>query len=326
LKTTVKLAVAFFAYGGNGGVSSVIPELVLWWGDLKHKLLCDHRFEKVGAKIYSDTPIYMTRNRAVRDAIDGGYDLLLMVDSDNEPDAYLGKDPEAKAFFGEPFDFVFDRLVKGIPTVMMAPYCGPPPHPLVSRNEDGGEVPYLFQWTNRESDNPNDGYHQAMLTRAEAERLRGIYPVSSGPTGLSLFTLNVFNGPPRPYFDYEHDPDKCEKRGTEDCYATRNLSLYWKIKHGHDVCYAACDSWALHHKPKRVGKPRTPTLETVSEDMRAALTGNSRLDEQRHISYDISTLPRRGRMLLHDEDTIYLTDEDLRVAKEVAAQEGYDAA
>lgn len=341
MKVTFSIKLALFAYGGNGGVASVIPEQVLWWAAVRSKLAQDPRISKIGHKIYSDTPIYMTRNQAVRDATEEGYDLLFMLDSDNEPDAYLGRDPNAEPFFGKPLDFVLERLQQGIPTVMMAPYCGPPPHPLPPPGIiDEGEVPYMFQWTNRESDSLNVGWHQRMLTRNEAERLTGLFPMSSGPTGVSLFTTNVFQGPPKPYFDYEHDADKTEKRGTEDCFATRNLSLYWKMTKGYDVLYAACDSWALHHKPKRVGKPRCATIEIVSQEMRdAILSGHSNYEKQAHVDFtselkgaiqqikdavgppDFQGLPRLGQTLRPDQDQVYLSDDDLEYARQLVELE-----
>jgi len=326
MKSTVRIAVAIYAYGGNGGVSSVIPELMVWWGKAYNRLLNDPRVETVVVGIYSDTPVYMTRNLAVREAKEAGCDMLLMLDSDNEPDAYYGKDPSAKLFLDEAFTFAFDRLKQGIPTVIAAPYCGPPPHPINRPGiSDGGEVPYLFQWTNVETNGLDSGWKQEMLTRREAEKLAGIHPMSSLPTGCCLFTTNIFDGPPKPFFDYEHDKDKCEKRGTEDCFATRNLSVYWKIKKGYDVCFAACNSWALHNKPKRVGKPRVATLEIVAEEMREALNCNTSIQDEKRIVDYTSNLPdhigRRGQTLRHDQNEVYLSPEDLEEARVLMERE-----
>lgn len=320
MKTTVSVAVALFAYGGNGGTSSLIPELAVWFAHAYHRLKTDPRVERVGREVYSDTPIYMTRNRAVRDAIADGYDFLLMLDSDNEPDAYYGHDPSAKLFLNEPFDFAFERLKQGLPTVIAAPYCGPPPPP-VSRPGviDMGEVPYLFQMTNKETIEGGRSF-PTMLTRMEAARLKGIVPMWALPTGVCLFSLNSFNGPPKPYFRYEHDEDWTEKRGTEDCYATRNLNLYWLSKIGQHVCYAACDSWAFHHKPKRVGKPDFVSMEEYAKEMRdAILEGRSSLEEQRHVDFSANipsaNLPRRGQVLGPDDDYVVLSEQDMEQAR-----------
>jgi len=96
---------------------------------------------------------------------------------------------------------------------------------------------------------------------------------------------------------------------------------------GLDVCYAACDSWALHHKTKKVGRPQFVAVEALSSRFVDAIANHQTYtDEKRHVEYDIEKLPRRGRTLLPHEDAIYLSDEDLRAAKELAVLEGYDAA
>lgn len=320
MKTTASIAVALFAYGGNGGTSSLIPELAVWFAKAYHRLHSDPRIERVGVEVYSDTPIYMTRNRAVKDAIAGGYDFLLMLDSDNEPDAYYGHDASAQLFLNEPFSFAFDRLKQGLPTVIAAPYCGPPPPPVSKPGViDMGEVPYLFQMTNKETIEGGRSF-PTMLTRMEAARLKGIVPMWALPTGVSLFSLNAFQGPPKPYFRYEHDEDWAEKRGTEDCYATRNLNLYWLSKIGQHVCYAACDSWAFHHKPKRVGKPDYVSMEEYAKEMRdAIIESRSSLEEHRHVDFTANVptanLPRRGQVLGPDDDYIVLSDEELEQAR-----------
>jgi hypothetical protein len=54
---------AFFAYGGNGGMSMFLPEIGFWWAKVRHTNKSDERIEKWTYKQYSDTPITMTRNR-----------------------------------------------------------------------------------------------------------------------------------------------------------------------------------------------------------------------------------------------------------------------
>jgi hypothetical protein len=158
------------------------------------------------------------------------------------------------------------------------------------------------------------------------------------PTGVSLFSTNIFAGPPKPYFDYEHDPDKTEKKGTEDCYATRNLSLYWHTQGVGEVCFAACDSWAWHHKPKKVGKPEPITMDVYAKNMQAAiLNGRSGLTERRYVDYtqppdfrsydqpssdvpaEYAHLPRRGQVLRPDQNEVYVSDEEFRLLEQAAA-------
>jgi hypothetical protein len=114
-----------------------------------------------------------------------------MLDNDNEPDGYWTPDgpnsDDVKPFWETSFDFAYRRLLHGVPTVIVAPYCGPPPHPIARPGWiDGGEVPYLFEWSNNESDNPHAHQKLAMLTRNEAARLSGIHPIAAAPTGVSL--------------------------------------------------------------------------------------------------------------------------------------------
>jgi hypothetical protein len=325
----VKVGVALFSYSGNGGIASTIPEIALWLAKTYYQMKTDPRIEYVGIETYCDTPITMTRNKAVEDAQNAGMDLLLMLDSDNEPDGYLKRYPqEVKPFWPTAFGFAYERLTHGEPTVIAAPYCGPPPHP-VGRDGiiDHGEVPYLFEWGNRESDNPHCDFKLNLMTRNEAAKLAGIYPVAALPTGVCLFTLNAFEGLPHPYFAYEFNERQSEKKSTEDVVTTRDISLFWKMTKGLDVCYAACDSWALHHKTKKVGRPQFVAVEALSSRFVDAIANHQTYtDEKRHVEYDIEKLPRRGRTLLPHEDAIYLSDEDLRAAKELAVLEGYDAA
>jgi hypothetical protein len=365
-KAKVDIFIALFCYGGNGGVSSIIPEIAIWMTKNYHEMKKDERIGRIAIKTYSDTPIYMTRNRSVRDAKALGYDMILMLDSDNAPDAYLGHEADAKPFWETSFAFAYERLMQGLPTVIAAPYCGPPPNPCPPPGIiDHGEVPYLFQWTNTESDAPDCQFRIDILTRLEASRLKGIYPVAALPTGVCLFTLNSFEGLKKPYFRYEMNEDGSEKRSTEDVVATRDISLYWMMTKGITAIWANCDAWAFHHKPKKVGKPKMVYLEAIGQEMRdAILTQRSALDSVQYVDFtkgevpqgeikplkaneyqlnpnykyeitpsvcpdtppppadiDISRLPRRGDVLRHDQDYVYLTDEELEEAKQLIEME-----
>ncbi len=333
----INILIACFAYGGNGGTSSIIPEIAIWLTKTYYQMKQDTRIDKVAIKVYSDTPITLTRNRAIRDALGLGYDMILMLDSDNEPDAYLNHDPSAKPFWESSFQFAYERLMQGLPTVVAAPYCGPPPNPCPPPGvTDLGEVPYLFQWTNNESDAPDCQFKIDILTRLEAARLKGMYPVAALPTGVCLFTLNCFEGMKRPIFRYEMNEDGSEKKSTEDVVATRDISLFWMMSKGITAIWANCDAWAFHHKPKKVGRPNLVMLEAIGEEMREAiLTQRSARDSIQYVDFtkgnipegeikplvhqqpelDVSRLPRRGDILRHDQDHVYLTDEDLEHAR-----------
>lgn len=257
-----------FAYSGNGGVASTIPQLVDWWGATLHKMKTDPRIGRIGTLVLCDTPITMTRNQALAAARDGGFDFLLMLDSDNEPDGDLGRDPSAKPFWDEAFGLAYTRKMAGKETIVAAPYCGPPPNP---GQIDGGEVPYLFQWENNESDVRHPAYKLRLISRHEAALMRGIHRVAALPTGCCLLSVGVLDGMKKPYFYYEFDEEQAKKNSTEDVVFTRNASLRWQQKGGDNICFATCDSWAYHHKTKVVGRPTIMPVEAISEDFRQAV-------------------------------------------------------
>ncbi len=306
-KAVVDVLLAKFAYGGNGGVSSIIPELAEWEVRTTIKMKGDARIGRIKPVILSDTPITMTRNRAIRIAKEEGYDMVLMLDSDNQPDGYVGVDPEAKPFWDVSFEFAYERLMRGLPTCIAAPYCGPPPHPVDRPGvTDGGEVPYLFQWIDNESDVENPTHKLEILNRNEAAQLSGIWPVAALPTGVCLFTINCFDGMKVPYFYYEWNEDHSEKHSTEDVVATRNISLHWSISKGINVCFAACDSWALHHKPKKVGRPRFTPVEIMAKKFREGLEGNMSVYEKKVLvdytkDLPMPTEPSYERVVTHSE-------------------------
>lgn len=285
-KPRCKVMVAFFAFGGNGGIAGMSPDLAMWWAKTYHDLKTDPKIDFAGAKVYADTPITMTRNRAVAEAKAIGADMLLMLDSDNVPDGYEGFQG-VKPFWSTSFDFAYERLLKGIPTVIAAPYCGPPPPPVDPVGyENHGEVPYIFQWTNKESDDPHAVNKLDLMTRAEASKIAGIYPVAALPTGVCLFTLNAFEGLKHPHFYYEWNEDYSVKKSTEDVTATRDIGLYWKMTKGYDVLFANFDAWAFHVKTKTVGRPILVTSEAISTRFTEAIRENwSRSDEMRAVDF-----------------------------------------
>ena len=333
----VKVYVALFCYGGNGGLAMMAPELGIWLAKTYHEMLLDERISSVGIKVYSDTPITMTRNRAVRDAQLLGCDMVLMLDSDNEPDGYMSCGGDAKPFWKTAFDFSYDRLIQGVPTVIAAPYCGPPPEPIEKHNVVtvgdvtfseiyGGEVPYLFEWANRESDNPHTNLKIDLMTRNQASRLSGIFPVAALPTGVCLFTLSAFKGLPKPYFRYEMNEDGSEKQSTEDVVATRDISLYWKATKGIDVLYATCDSWALHHKTKKVGRPQFVPVESVATTLVEAIKNDYHANEaMEYIDYTANSKPhvltRKSEVLSHDVEEVVISDMDMRIAQQLAERD-----
>jgi hypothetical protein len=271
----VDVLITFFAYSGNGGLPGTIPQLAVWLTENYAKMAQDPRIGRVGLQFYCDTPITMTRNRAVHDAQRDKYDLLLMLDSDNEPDLELGKSPDAKPFWDTSFTFAYERLLRGLPTVVCAPYSGPPPHPT----RGGAEVPYLFKWESLATDDDEEtrGMKLEILSRNEAALYKGtgIRPLAAGPTGVVLYTLNAFDLMSKPYFKYEYaDSSESEKVTTEDVYNTREISMAGWVELHEDVLFANHDAWAGHCKIKVVGPPYPLPTEAVSASYRDAVLRN----------------------------------------------------
>lgn len=307
---------AWFVYAGNGSMASQCPELRPWWGKLLLSMSKDARIGGITETTHCDTPISMTRCKAVLDARRCGADVLVMIDSDNVPDMDLGKCQEAKPWFESSFTFIYERFDKG-PHMVLAPYCGPPPH----------EVPYMFRWENRMSDNPNADMELAMYTRAEAAQRSGMEPVAAGPTGVSMYDMRIFDitdpklqydamlkrGVPAkdairlldPWFDYEWtDIYHSEKASTEDVFFTRNALLTAIQKLGYNPLYANWDAWAGHQKGKLVGKPQLLTADQVGESFReAVLSGRKPEEKVRHIELP-DWLAKRNGVAIHERKAI----------------------
>lgn len=268
----VNVLIGQFCYSGNGGFASILPHIGDWWAKVYHEMMADERINVVAKVNLSDTPITMTRNKLLRQAVAGGFDMVLLIDSDNEPDLYVGKDSAAKPFWQSSFDFAYRRLTQGLPTCIAAPYCGPPPHPTGG----GCENVYVFKWLNWES--VAQGYGGAEVApydRNEAALMTGIAPAAALPTGLMLMTVNALECIKPPYFRYEwKDNWEAEKASTEDVYFTRNLAMAGRMKWGAPIVFANWDAWAGHHKPKCVGKPNVLRIEQVCETFAEAVRNN----------------------------------------------------
>ena len=78
-----KVGVAQFPGGG-----STRWETTHWFTRVYHQMMTDPLISDVILRNYNDTPITMTRNEAVDDALTAKCDYLLMVDSDMCPDLH----------------------------------------------------------------------------------------------------------------------------------------------------------------------------------------------------------------------------------------------
>jgi hypothetical protein len=251
-----------FSYGGNGGISSEVPDIREWMTPLVATISKDPRVENVRIWNLADTPITMTRNRAVLMAREFGVDVLVMIDSDMKPDLY----PDGKPFFQTSFGFLVEHYPKG-PVCIGAPYCGPPPHECV----------YVFRWQNMRSDNVNPDFQLEMYDRHTAAKLAGIQECAALPTGLIMYDMRCFEltepktEADKPWYYYEF-PDKyqAQKASTEDVTQTRDLSLVGTQKLGYNPVFCNWDAWAGHWKPLCVGKPVFISPEGVAAKLKTS--------------------------------------------------------
>jgi hypothetical protein len=257
------VGIVTFSYGGNGGISSEVPDIREWMVPLVANAAKDPRIEHIRIWNLADTPITMTRNRAVLQARQAGVDVLVMVDSDMKPDM----DPGGQPFFQTSFDFLVNHYAKG-PCVIGVPYCGPPPNECV----------YVFRWNNRESLHAGADFQLEMYDRHTAVSLGGIQECAALPTGLIMYDLRCFDliepktAEDKPWFYYEwKDIYASDKASTEDVTNTRDISLVGIQKLGYNPVYCNWDAWAGHWKPKCVGKPVVIDAKGVSQKLRQAV-------------------------------------------------------
>lgn len=199
----------------------------------------------------ADTPVDMSRNRALKAALDAQVDYVVMLDSDMAPDL-LGDEPGAVPFLPSALDFA---LSLNRPCVVAAPYCSGPPEERV----------LVMRWTATESDDPGANFRLEPFGRDEAATMTGFGEVAALATGLMLIDTRVCAALPTPWFHYEwNDPERTTKASTEDVVFSRNLHLLGVPQ------FCAWDSWAGHHKTKLVGKPRPVPAGAVPAALRKA--------------------------------------------------------
>lgn len=247
----VSVLVARFPFG-----ASEHPDTSDWMISTIGKMKADERIGEVLATRVDDTPITMSRNRVLKQALDSKSDFCLMLDSDMAPDLAI---PGAKPFWDTSFDFALNH--EG-PCVVAAPYCGPPPNENV----------YVFRWARVQGDHPNPDLRLEQYPREEAAGRIGFEEVGALPTGLILIDMRAIPLLPPPWFEYEwkDPPFNTEKGSTEDVFFTRNLSNVGVPQ------YVAWDSWAGHWKSKCVSKPQVMTCESVRAQLREAVLSGRR--------------------------------------------------
>jgi hypothetical protein len=246
------IAIFLFCYAGTSDMGSVNPQLAIWLAKTIHQLKLDERIGRVSCDPVDECPTDYARDVALAKARKDGFDLVLMLDADNWPDARVGKYKDAVPFMDVALPLAYDRLLEGKPTLIGAPYCsGPPEQPSTFK----GEVPLIYNWERTATEDDHAQFQIGMASRQEAALMKGLQRVPAIATGVCLMSANIVDDMPQPWFYYEFDPVTRRKTSTEDIVFSRNMGMAWLERIGEHVVFLAADSWAYHRKPKWVGKP-----------------------------------------------------------------------
>lgn len=280
------------AYSGNSGISSIYPEVARWLIEVSLWCKGNPRVCEVHLDFHSDTPITMVRNLYVERAKKAGCQLLLMCDSDQNPNFHVGEG-WYKPFFPEAFNAIYEHYDKG-PLVIGAPYCG---------SAEAGQNIFVFEWRNQGIFGDETSFSLEQYTRETAARMTGIQPCAALPTGMILFDMRIFdmlenNRKSKQqvleefkdgkidkdealrciqdgHFYYEWtDHTASQKASTEDVTITRDMSIVGEVALGYNPVMCAWDSWIGHMKPYCTGKPRIFSTEQVGGVLKRAVLDN----------------------------------------------------
>lgn len=260
----LSIYISTFPYAGNSTGSSLTWPTAVWLIQSMHRLKSEEKFtSRVGdvfLEAFADTPITMTRNAAVREAQSVGADILVMLDSDMQPDCQPG-DEDFVPFLDAAFDRIYSKYDEG-PRVVGAPYMGTPPF----------ENAFIFSWT-KHGNGMESPFELRQYTREECIYLSGIQEAAALPTGLIMYDMRCFDLIDAPYFSYEWtDNTESQKASTEDVQNTRDISLAGCRQLGYNPVECAWSSWAGHLKNSCVRKPLVYTAKDVSENLANALS------------------------------------------------------
>lgn len=280
---------AFPSYGGNGGISSEVPDIRKWYVETVLECQKDDRIGEVHEITLAETPITMSRNRFVQAARQKGCDILVMCDSDQNPNLHA-KEQGFAPFFKSSFDHLYKHYDQG-PVVIGAPYCGPPPYENV----------YVFRWDSQGVYGTETQFSLEQYSRHEASKMQGIQECAALPTGLIMYDMRCFEliepakmsqrrvleeleahrisvtdamrNLSQGWFYYEwKDQTACEKASTEDVTNTRDISLAGMAKLDYNPVLCNWDSPIGHWKPWCVpGRPKFFGVESIAQSFKRAV-------------------------------------------------------
>ena len=231
-----------------------------WLARSCHYLNNHPRIETVATEAIVDTPVDMSRNRALKRAQELNLQFAVFIDSDMWPDYEFlhnqGQESPEKGvqqFLPAALEFA---LQHDGPCVVGAPYCTSPPEERV----------LVMRWVTVETGAPAGNAQIKSVDRGEASLMRGFEEVAALGTGLLLIDMRAIQLLPKPWFSYEFKDDaKTEKASTEDIVFTRDLHLLGVPQ------YCFWNAWSGHWKTKMVTKPANIPLANISEAMRKVL-------------------------------------------------------
>ena len=282
-------------YGGNGGSSSLHPNVAEWFAQTLLWAKGDPRIGEIHSRFLSDTPVTMVRNQFVMEARSVGADVMICCDSDQSP-SFHADDPTFKPFVPSSFDYLYAHWDKG-PVVIAAPYRGNPPQ----------ENMFVFHWEQTSGDYGDEtSLKLEQYTRHQAAMMRGIQEIAAAPTGLIMYDMRAFeliepcklskrevldlvaqgkmtlNEAERNlsdgWFYYQwKDGYAMEKASTEDVTFTRDISMVGQAKLGYNPLLCNWDSPIGHHKFYCVpGRPKLLTVDQITGNFQRALQADRR--------------------------------------------------
>ena len=249
LPDKVSVGVVVFSYDGK-----INDRLRLWSIDADRALRAVPRVAEVQHAQMVGYGAERVRNKALADALDAGFDYVVMLDNDMWPD-FHSREPDQVPFLPAALEFALDH---DGPCLVGAPYCagGEDQRVLVSR--------FVAKKDHMPDGVCNGGVLEA-FSRSDAATRRGMELVPCLPTGCLLVDTRVARLMAPPWFTYEYrDQRWTEFASTEDTTFTRNL-FYLGIP-----SYVAWQSWAGHVKETVVGRPRIYPQEAVPRNVRKA--------------------------------------------------------
>lgn len=238
---------------------------VNWLTNALFTLYQHPRVESVLTDSISDTPVDMSRNRAIKHALENSFDYAIFVDDDMYPDyeQHFGEKPEsALRFIPHALDFALEH--EG-PCCVGAPYCCQPP----------GEEVLTMKWEDFETGCHTGNTKLVRFTRDEVVNRTGFEEVAALATGLMLIDLRAIQYIAKPWFRYEFkDDERTQKASTEDVTFSRDLGLAGVRQ------YCFWNAWAGHWKTKLVKKPAPVDYRHIPQRFKLAVRKQVQLEQQ----------------------------------------------